>query len=43
MGGQMYQLQAILGHKSINVTVDIYGQLGAQDIDNPCPYEILNQ
>lgn len=38
-GGQMYQLQAILGHKSINVTVDLYGQLGAQDIENPCPYE----
>jgi integrase len=38
-GGQMYQLQAILGHKSIDVTVDIYGQIGAQDIENPCPYE----
>lgn len=38
-GGQMYQLQAILGHKSIDVTVDVYGQIGAQDIDNPCPYE----
>lgn len=38
-GGQMYQLQAILGHKSIDVTIDVYGQLGAQDIDNPCPYE----
>jgi integrase len=39
LGGQMYQLQAILGHKSIDVTVDIYGQIGAQDIENPCPYE----
>jgi integrase len=39
LGGQMYQLQAILGHKSIDVTVDTYGQIGAQDIDNPCPYE----
>lgn len=39
LGGQMYQLQAILGHKSIDVTVDTYGQIGAQDIENPCPYE----
>ncbi len=38
-GGQMYQLQAILGHKSIDVTVDTYGQIGAQDIENVCPYE----
>lgn len=39
MGGNMYQLQAILGHKSIDVTVDTYGQLGAQDVENSCPYE----
>jgi integrase len=38
-GGNMYQLQAILGHKSIDVTVDIYGQIGAQDVENSCPYE----
>ena len=38
-GGQMYQLQAILGHKSIGMTVDLYGQLQAQDIENPSPYE----
>lgn len=37
--GNMYQLQAILGHKSIDVTVDTYGQIGAQDIENACPYE----
>ncbi|PCJ27817.1 MAG: hypothetical protein COA94_03675 [Rickettsiales bacterium] len=24
-GGQMYQLQAILGHKTINMTIDLYG------------------
>lgn len=42
MGGEMYQLQAILGHKNINVTVDTYGQIGAQDVENPCPYEINN-
>ena len=39
-GGRMYQLQAILGHRSIGVTVDLYGQLQAQDIDCPSPYEI---
>ena len=38
-GGNMYQLQAILGHKSIDVTVDTYGQIDAQDIENACPYE----
>jgi integrase/recombinase XerD len=37
--GKMYQLQAILGHKSIDVTVDTYGQIGAQDVENACPYE----
>ena len=38
-GGKMYQLQAILGHRSIDVTVDLYGQLQAQDIECPSPYE----
>lgn len=38
-GGEMYQLQAILGHRGIQVTVDLYGQLQAQDIENPSPYE----
>lgn len=38
-GGQMYQLQAILGHKTIGMTVDLYGQLQAQDIESPSPYE----
>lgn len=37
-GGEMYQLQAILGHCGIQVTVDSYGQLKAQDIENPSPY-----
>lgn len=35
----MYQLQAILGHRNIGTTVDLYGQIKAQDIDNPSPYE----
>lgn len=38
-GGEMYQLQAILGHRGIQTTVDLYGQLKAQDIENPSPYE----
>ena len=36
--GEMYQLQAILGHKTIGMTIDLYGQIKAQDIKNPCPY-----
>jgi integrase len=43
MGGNMYQLQAILGHKSIQVTVDTYGQIAAQDVENVCPYEHLGE
>lgn len=37
-GGEMYQVQAILGHKHIGTTVDTYGQIAAQDIDRPSPY-----
>lgn len=39
-GGNMYQLQALLGHKHINMTIDIYGQLQAHDVKTPCPYEV---
>lgn len=35
----MYQLQAVLGHRNIQVTVDLYGQLQAQDVQNISPYE----
>lgn len=38
-GGEMYQLQAILGHKSIQMTVDLYGNLKSHDINDPSPYE----
>ena len=38
-GGEMYQLQAILGHRNIQVTVDLYGQLQAQDVADFSPYE----
>lgn len=38
-GGEMYQLKAILGHKTIQMTVDLYGNLKAVDIENPSPFE----
>jgi integrase len=38
-GGNMYALQAILGHKSISMTIDLYGQLKAADVKNPSPYD----
>ncbi len=37
--GHMYQLQAILGHKRIQTTIDIYGQLPSSDIQMVSPYE----
>ena len=37
--GQMYQFQAILGHKQIGLTVDLYGNFKAQDVDSPSPLE----
>ena len=36
--GEMYKLQAILGHKTITMAIDLYGQLKASDIDDPSPY-----
>lgn len=42
-GRQMYQLQAILGHRSIDVTIDLYGQLEAQCIPCPSPYEMTQE
>lgn len=38
-GGNMYQIQAILGHRHLETTVDLYGQIGAQDVDRPSPYD----
>ena len=38
-GGHMYELQAILGHKSIHLTIDLYGQLKSEDIENPSPFD----
>jgi integrase/recombinase XerD len=36
--GQMYQLQAILGHRSIQMTVNYYGHFKASDVDRVSPY-----
>lgn len=38
-GGNMYELQAILGHKSIHMTIDLYGQLKARDVAKPSPFD----
>ena len=38
-GGQMYELMAVLGHKSIGLTIDLYGKLRSEDVENPSPYE----
>jgi integrase len=37
-GGEMYALKAILGHRSIQMTVDLYGQLKASDVPEVSPY-----
>lgn len=37
-GGEMYQLQALLGHRSIQMTVDLYGNLKSYDVKDPSPY-----
>ena len=34
----MYQLQAILGHRSIQMTVDLYGDMKAADVERVSPY-----
>ena len=34
----MYELQAILGHRNILVTINQYGNLNAAEIENPSPY-----
>jgi integrase len=38
-GGNMYELQAILGHKNIRITIDLYGQIQSKEIKNFSPYE----
>jgi len=34
----MYQLQALLGHKTIGMTIDLYGQLSALDVGEVVVY-----
>ena len=40
-GGAMYSLQAILGHKTIQLTVDVdlYGHFSAERVRNVSPYD----
>ncbi|MEQ1722662.1 MAG: site-specific integrase [Pseudobdellovibrio sp.] len=38
-GGDMLQLQKILGHKSLEMTVDLYGQIEARDVQDISPYD----
>jgi integrase len=38
-GGEMYQLQSILGHKSIRLTVDLYGHFKSCDVKIASPYK----
>lgn len=37
-GSNMYELQALMGHKSIQLTIDLYGKLLAEDVAKPSPY-----
>jgi site-specific recombinase XerD len=38
-GGDMYALKAILGHKSIGLTVDLYGHFTAEHVERVSPYD----
>lgn len=38
-GSDMYELKAILGHKSIQMTVGLYGNFHAEDVSKVSPYE----
>jgi site-specific recombinase XerD len=35
----MYALKAILGHASIQLTVDLYGHFTAEHVERVSPYE----
>ncbi|NBU21253.1 hypothetical protein EBS43_07575 [bacterium] len=39
-GGDMHALKAILGHQSIQLTVDLYGNFTAENVENVSPYDI---
>lgn len=38
-GGDMYALKAILGHRSIELTIDLYGHFTAEHVQNVSPYD----
>jgi integrase len=38
-GGDMYALKAILGHQSIRLTIDLYGNFTAEHVKNVSPYD----
>jgi site-specific recombinase XerD len=38
-GGDMYALKAMLGHQSIQLTVDLYGHFTAEHVERVSPYE----
>ena len=35
----MYELMAILGHKSIGITINLYGRLRSEDVEDPSPFK----
>lgn len=34
----MHELMAVLGHKSISLTIDLYGKLRSEDMEDSSPY-----
>ncbi len=38
-GGNIYELQALLGHKTGKLTTDLYGKISAEDVETICPYD----
>lgn len=37
-GGNIKHLQAILGHRALEMTVDLYGKIAAKDVEKTSPY-----
>ena len=38
-GGKIHELQALLNHKTLELTVSLYGKIRAEDITTPTPYD----